>query len=281
MKSFNDFFKFHNGGQIPAIGFGTYLASEQACYDSVREALKVGYRLIDTAAFYRNERAVGAAVRDSGVPRKEIFVTTKVWITDQGYEKTKKAFENSLRILDLQYVDLYLIHWPIPTGHSADYKKLNAGSWKAMTEFIDEGILKFAGVSNFMPQHIDELMQTSDYLPVVNQIECHPGLNNTETIDYCKKKGIVVQAWRPLMKGTAGQTPLLTEIANNHGCTASQVCLAWLIARDICPVPKSVTPSRIKENADVFDIRLTEKELELIDNLPQQRLGSHPLNLNK
>lgn len=281
MKSFTDFFELHNGGQIPVIGFGTYQADEQECYDSVREALKVGYRLIDTAALYRNEHAVGAAIRDSGIPRNRIFVTTKVWITDQGYDKTKRAFERSVDLLGLDYVDLYLIHWPIPTGHNHDYKELNAGSWKAMTEFICEGTLRFAGVSNFLPQHIEELMQTSDYLPVVNQIECHPGLNRFETVEYCKKKGIVTQAWRPIMKGSAEKMPLLAEIAKNHGCTASQICLSWLLARDICPIPKSVTPSRIKENIEVFDIKLSEREIELINDLPTQRLGPDPPALNK
>lgn len=281
METLKSYYTLHDGSRLPKIGFGTYKARRQECYDAVREALKTGYRHIDTAAFYENEREVGAAIRDSGIPRSEIFLTTKVWFTDQGYDKTCCAFEKSLSLLDSGYIDLYLIHWPIPTGHAHDYKQLNAGSWRAMTEFIKQGCLKSAGVSNFLPQHIDELMESSDYLPVVNQIECHPGLNQDETVDYCRKKGIAVEAWRPLLQGNASSESVLTDIAKNHGCTAAQVCISWLLARGLCPLPKSVTPARIRENAEALSLQLTKDECDAIALMPSHRLGAHPLYMNK
>lgn len=281
MKSLNDKFPLIGGGGLPCVGFGTYLARDKECYDAVREALKVGYRHIDTAAFYGNEKIVGDAIKDSGINRKDVFVTTKVWVTDQGYDKTMRAFEKSFRELDIGYLDLYLIHWPIPTGHAHDYEQLNDGSWKAMTLMVEQGALKYAGVSNFLPCHIESLIKNSDYRPVVNQIECHPALNQDETVEYCLKNGIIVEAWRPLMHGNADEYPVLTKIAERHGCTASQVCLAWLLERGICPIPKSVTPSRIRENADVFEIKLTPEEMREINAMPEHRFGSHPLTFNK
>lgn len=281
MKSLSDTFVLNGGGAIPCVGFGTYLSKDRECYDAVKEALKIGYRHIDTAAFYGNENIVGNAIKDSGIKREEIFVTTKVWVTDQGYDKTMRAFEKSFGALDIGYIDLYLIHWPIPTGHAHDYRQLNDGSWKAMTSMIKQGALKCAGVSNFLPQHIEQLTENSDYLPVVNQIECHPALNQIETVEYCRSKGIVTEAWRPLMKGNAADYPVLAEIAKKHNRTASQICLAWLLERGICPLPKSVTPSRIRENAEIFDISLTAEEIEAINAMPEQRFGAHPLFFNK
>lgn len=269
------------GKSIPLVGLGTYLSSRNECYDAVRHALKVGYRHVDTASFYKNEDLVGAAIRDSGINREEIFVTTKLWNTDQGYDSTLRAFENSITALNLDYVDLYLIHWPIPTGHSHDYRQLNADSWSAMLRLKNEGVIKSLGVSNFLPQHIDELMTTTDSLPEVNQIEMHPGLNQTETVEYCKNKGIVVEAWRPVLKGGADTVPTLKRIADVHGVSSSQVCLAWLLSKGVVPLPKSVTPSRIEENSDVFEISLSESEIKEIDEMDEIRLGSHPLSLNK
>lgn len=281
MKSLTDTFPLAGGGSIPCLGLGTYKAEKQECYDAVRAALEIGYRHIDTAAFYGNEDAVGQAIRDSGISRSDIFVTTKVWHTDQGYDKTMRAFEKSFEALNLGYIDLYLIHWPIPKGHLGDYKQLNAGSWRAIVSHIKGGALRFGGVSNFLPQHIEELAETGDYMPVVNQIECHPGLNQDETVDYCRKKGILVEAWRPLLRGGADKFPLLAEIARAHNCSATQICIAWLLARGICPLPKSVHADRIKENADVFGINLSEEEVRLINGLPEYRLGSTPLDFAK
>lgn len=269
------------GKSIPVLGFGTYLSTGDECYNAVRHALKTGYRHVDTAAFYRNENLVGAAIRDSGIKREDVFVTTKLWNTDQGYDSTLKAFEKSLTALNLDYVDLYLIHWPIPTGHAHDYRQLNADSWRAMLRLKNEGVIKSLGVSNFLPQHIDELMTTTDSLPEVNQIEMHPGLNQTETVEYCKSKGIVVEAWRPVLKGGADNIPAVKKIANKRGVTSSQICLSWLLHKGVVPLPKSVTPSRIEENANVFGITLSESEIAEIDNIPEIRLGSHPLTLNK
>jgi len=186
------------------VGFGTYLSrSGDECYDAVREAIKTGYRHIDTAAFYENEQSVGQAIKDSGIKREEIFVTTKLWNDDQGYDKTMRAFEKSYKNLGLDYIDLYLIHWPIPKGREHDYLALNAGSWRAFAELRSQKLIRSMGVSNFLPEHIDDLIAASDITPAVNQIELHPALPQNETVKYCEKHGIIVEAWRPILKGEA------------------------------------------------------------------------------
>ena len=281
MRNLTDKFTLNDGFSMPIVGFGTYLSTEQECYDAVRHALKVGYRHIDTASFYKNERVVGDAVRDSKINRDEIFVTTKLWNTDQGYDSALRAFEKSYENLNPGYVDLYLIHWPIPTGHAHDYRTLNADSWKAMNERRGQGLIRSLGVSNFLPEHIDQLCSTTEYAPVVNQIEMHPGLNQTETVEYCLKRGIVVEAWRPVMKGLAGDQPVIAKIANETGASTAQVCIAWLLSKGVCPLPKSVTPARIAENAEAINITLTKEQISAIDDMPEIRLGSHPLTLNK
>ncbi len=270
----------NDGYAIPRLGFGTYLSkSGDECYYAVREALKTGYRHIDTASFYRNEESVGQAIRDSGIPREQVFVTTKLWNDDQGYDNAMRAFEKSFKALNLAYVDLYLIHWPIPYGHENDYRELNLGSWKAFIELREQKLVRSVGVSNFMPEHIEYLTEQSGVKPCVNQIELHPALVQRDTTDYCKANGIVVEAWRPIMRGEAAQYPVLEEIAEKHGVSASQVCIAWSLLSGYVPLPKSVHADRIRENADVFNIALDDEDMARIAAMPEHRYGSHPLKL--
>lgn len=281
MFSINDKIKLLDGNYIPQLGFGTYLSEPSDCYRSVLTALKAGYRHIDTAAFYQNEDAVGNAIKASGIDRKDIFVTTKVWNDDQGYDKTMKAFEKSYKNLGLDYIDLYLIHWPIPKDRENDYASLNDGTWKAFSELKDQGLIRSMGVSNFMPEHIERLFDSSGIMPVINQIELHPALRQTETVEYCASKGIAIEAWRPILKGTADTFPQLTTLAQKYGVTPTQICLRWHLQKGYIPLPKSVTDSRIIENANIYSFALTNDDMALIDTIDERRFGPHPNSFGK
>lgn len=281
-ESLSTRYKLSDGYEIPCVGFGTYLSENgQECYDAVRTAIKTGYRHIDTASFYRNEDSVGQAIRDCGLAREKLFVTTKLWNDDQGYDNTLRAFEKSYTALGLDYFDLYLIHWPIPQGREHDYRELNEGTWRAFIELREQGLVHSIGVSNFLPEHIDYLVARTNVPPVVDQIEAHPGLPQRELAQYCKANGILVEAWRPLMKGDASKSPELIRIAEKHGVTPSQVALRWALQIGYIPLPKSVTPSRIKENADIFGFTLDDEDMAIIAGIQEKRYGYHPLSFGK
>lgn len=266
--SLTDSFTMHNGKTIPCIGYGTYKTSEEEVYDAVIAAIKAGYRHIDTAAFYKNEAGVGRAVRECGVPREEIFVTSKVWNTDRGYENTKKAFAESMERLGLEYMDLYLIHWPANKKQFGDEaKKINADTWRALEELYAEGKIRAIGLSNFLPHHIEELMEEAKVKPMVNQIEFHPGWAQLEISEYCRKKDIVVEAWSPLGRKDALDNEVLREIGAKYQKGTAQVCIRWVMQHGILPLPKTVNPDRMAENADVFDFELTAEEMRTIDEL--------------
>lgn len=263
-----DSFTMHNGKTIPCIGYGTYKTSEEEVYDAVIAAIKAGYRHIDTAAFYKNEAGVGRAVRECGVPREEIFVTSKVWNTDRGYENTKKAFAESMERLGLEYMDLYLIHWPANKKQFGDEaKKINADTWRALEELYAEGKIRAIGLSNFLPHHIEELMEGAKVKPMVDQIEFHPGWAQLEISEYCRKKDIVVEAWSPLGRKDALDNEVLREIGAKYQKGTAQVCIRWVMQHGILPLPKTVNPDRMAENADVFDFELTAEEMRTIDEL--------------
>lgn len=267
-RSLTDSFTMHNGKTIPCIGYGTYKTSEEEVYDAVIAAIKAGYRHIDTAAFYKNEAGVGRAVRECGVPREEIFVTSKVWNTDRGYENTKKAFAESMERLGLEYMDLYLIHWPANKKQFGDEaKKINAETWRALEELYAEGKVRAIGLSNFLPHHIEELMEGAKVKPMVDQIEFHPGWAQLEVSEYCRKKDIVVEAWSPLGRKDALDNDVLREIGAKYQKGTAQVCIRWIIQHGILPLPKTVNPDRMVENADVFDFELTAEEMRIIDEL--------------
>lgn len=263
-----DCFTMSNGKTIPCVGYGTYKTSEEEVYDAVLSAVKAGYRHIDTAAYYHNEEGVGRAVRECGVPRKELFLTSKVWNTDRGYEKTKKAFADSMERLGLDYLDLYLIHWPANRKQFGDEaKRINAETWKALEELYAEGKVKAIGLSNFLPHHIEELMESAKVKPMANQIEFHPGWAQLEVSEYCQKNDIVVEAWSPLGRKAVLDNEVLKGIGEKYGKGAAQVCVRWILQHDILPLPKTVNPGRMAENADVFDFELSAEEMKIIDGL--------------
>ncbi|CAA7196364.1 aldo/keto reductase [Chryseobacterium potabilaquae] len=269
----------NDGNKIPLVGFGTYKSTEEEGIQSITDALKLGYRLIDSATIYENEDVVGRAIKKSGVPREEIVLTTKLWRTNLGYKEAKIAFEESLKKLDLQYVDLYLIHWPANAKNYDNWQKANSDSWRAMEELVEEGKIKSIGVSNFWKEHLEALSQTSKIVPAVNQIEFHPGYWQPELTEYCKKQGIVVESWSPLARGKVFGNELLQGIAKKHNRSVSQICLRWVIQHDVVVIPKSNTFQRIQENINIFDFELSEEEMKQINQLPEMGFSGELPNI--
>jgi diketogulonate reductase-like aldo/keto reductase len=268
----------NNGIQMPQFGLGVWQAKDgQEVETAVTTALQCGYRLIDTAAVYGNERGVGRAIANSGIPREEVFVTTKVWNADQGYDETLAAFAKSLERLELEYVDLYLIHWPVPA------KDKYVQTWKALERLYSEGKVRAIGVSNFTIEYLDRLMSESTVIPAVNQVELHPFLTQTNLRDYCTAHNIAVEAYSPL-SGTGGnllEEPVLQEIGERYGKSPAQVVLRWHIQHNLIVIPKSVTPERIAQNIAIFDFELTQDDMNRIDSLNSDtRVGSDPTTAN-
>lgn len=259
------YFTLNNGVKMPKVGLGTFLAKDgDETYTAVLEALRAGYRHIDTAAIYRNEESVGRAIKDSGVLREEIFVTTKLWSNAQGYESAKNAFDESLRKLQLDYVDLYLIHWP-------KTYELARESWIAMEELYFEGKVRSIGVSNFNIHHLEDLLSIATIIPSVNQVELHPGLQHHKLQQYCEGHGIYLVSHTPLMKGQVFEMDELKSLANKHNKSIVNIVVRWGLQRNIFMIPKSVTPERIKENYDVFDFELSEEDMQIIRKLNKGR----------
>ena len=257
--------KLNNGVLMPIEGFGVFQIPDAAqCLDAVGCALKTGYRLIDTASVYDNERAVGNAIKDSDIDRSEIFLTTKVWTSQMGYDRTMKAFENSLKRLGQDYLDLYLIHMP--------YGDV-AGTWRAMERLYHEGRIRSIGVCNFSEAHLTDLCLSSEVKPMVNQVECHPFTQQTGMLTLCKENGIQLEAWAPFAEGKneVFSNPLLGDIARSHGKTVGQVILRWNIQRGVVIIPKSVRYERIVENSEIFDFSLSENEMSLIAGLDTRK----------
>lgn len=259
----------NDGNSIPIIGLGTYKSMKEDGIESIKNALTKGYRLIDTAAKYNNEEEIGRGIAESGIDRKEIIVTTKLWRENLGYKETKKAFELSLEKLGLTYVDLYLIHWPANAKNYTDWQKANADSWRSMEELQAEGKIRSIGVSNFWQEHLEALFQTANVIPAVNQIEFHPGYWQPELTAFCKKNGIVVESWSPLARGKILGNQVLKIIAEKHNKSVSQICLRWVIQHETIVIPKSSTLQRIEENISIFDFELSEEEMKQINELPE------------
>lgn len=246
---------------MPILGFGVYQVPDaEECERSVSQAIEAGYRLIDTAAIYMNEEAVGNAVKKSGVPREEIFVTTKLWISDAGYERTKKAFEKSLRKLQLDYLDLYLIHQPFGDVY---------GAWRAMEELYREGVIKTIGISNFPPDRVMDLIIHNEVVPAVNQIETHPFHQQTETQKFLSENNVQIESWGPFAEGRNDifQNKLLGSIGEKYGKSIAQVILRWFVQRGVVVIPKSVRKERIAENFNIFDFELTARDMDTIETL--------------
>ena len=264
------FYTLNNGVSIPVLGFGTWKAENgEVAYQAVLEALKAGYRHIDTAAIYKNEESVGRAIRDSGIPRQEIFVTTKLWNTNHSYDEARQAFEESMEKLGLDYLDLYLIHWPNPKPlrKNDEWKTRNAEVWRAMEDLYKEGKIRAIGVSNFLPHHLDALLETVRVIPAVNQVRLAPGVYQEEVVDYCREKGILLEAWGPFGQGELFEKKEVQEIAAKHEKSVAQIALAWSLAEGFLPLPKSVTASRIQSNFDCFGIELSKYEQEVLKTI--------------
>ncbi|MBS5317029.1 MAG: aldo/keto reductase [Clostridiales bacterium] len=268
-KNLQDTYTLANDVQIPCIGFGTWQTPDgETAINSVKAALRAGYRHIDTAACYGNEASVGQAIKESGVPREEIFVTSKVWNTERGYEKTLAAFETTMAKLDLDYVDLYLIHWPAAANQFENWKEINAQTWRALEELYIKGKVKAIGVSNFLPHHLEALLEGAKVVPMVNQIEYHPGFMQAESVDFCKAHNILVEAWSPLGTGNVLNNETLIMMAQKYSKTVAQICIRWVLQHGLLPLPKSITESRIIENTEVFDFELKEEDMAIIDAIP-------------
>lgn len=261
--------RLSNGVTIPRIGYGTYRVSDtQSGLKAVKDAIEAGYRLLDTAAMYQNEEEVGQAVRESGIPRKELFVTSKVANVDRGYDSTLRAFDRSLRLLEMDYLDLYLIHWPADKAHTSEWNRINADTWRALERLLNEGRVRSIGVSNFMPEHLDALAQEARVKPMVNQIEFHPGWMQPEVLEWCRRRDVAVEGWSPLGRKRVLENPLLREVAQRYGKSVAQICLRWAVQHGVIPLPKTVNPARMRSNLDIFDFTISEADMRLIDSMP-------------
>jgi len=260
----------NNDLEMPWLGLGVFQSKEgNEVINAVKVALDCGYRSIDTAAIYHNERGVGQAIGESSVPREAIFLTSKVWNSEQGYESTMKAFEESLEKLKTEYLDLYLIHWP--------KGRKSVKTWKAMEELYKKGRIKAIGVSNFLVHHLEDFLPECKVVPAVNQVEFHPTLIQPDLLEFCRNKGIQLEAWSPIMKGKVNDLPVLQALAAKYGKTPVQVTLRWEIQKGVVTIPKSVTNKRIVDNADIFDFELSSEDMDKIDRLDKnQRIGPHP-----
>lgn len=267
MESLNDRFILSNGVEVPCIGYGTWqVPNGKTGVDAILEALKMGYRHIDTASVYENEESVGEAIRQSGIKREELFITSKLWNTDRGYDKALKAFNTSMKKLKLDYLDLYLIHWP--AVKFSNWRDININTWSAFETLYREEKVRSIGVSNFKRFRIKSLMQVVEIMPHVNQIEFHPGFMQLPTVEFCKNTDVVVSAWGPLGGGKILDSPELKAIASKYNKSVSQLCIRWCLQHNVLPLPKSVNKGRIMENADVFDFFISSADMETIDNLP-------------
>lgn len=256
-----------NGVKMPNLAFGTFKVNEGDDVQVILDAIEAGYRHFDTAAFYNTEEALGKAIKKSGIPREEFFVTTKVWKTYMGYEGAKKSFEESLEKLDMDYVDLLLIHWPRPDEKS-DWKKLDIETWKAFEETYKEGRAKAIGVSNFLNHHIQNILDNCEVVPMVNQIEFHPGYIQKDVVDFDKEHGIVVEDWSPLGRERVFKDELLNKLAQKYGKSVAQICLAFALQMDVVPLPKSSSAERMKQNMDI-DFELEKEDFEKIVNMEE------------
>ncbi|MGG7143061.1 aldo/keto reductase [Clostridium nigeriense] len=262
-----------NGVKIPSIGFGTYkLGENEKAVNTLKHALEVGYRHIDTAAFYGTEEAVGMAIKESNVKREDIFLATKLWNDCHGYENAMNAFKESTKKMGVDYLDLYLIHWP---------NELNADTWRALEDLYTEGKVKAIGVCNFKIGHLEELKKTAKIMPMTNQIEIHPGCTQKDMIEYCKENNIQLVAWSPIMRGKILTEPIMIELSKKYNKTIPQITLRWHIQNGIIPIPKSSNEGRIKENFNVFDFEISKEDMLKIDSLNKnENVSGVPENTN-
>lgn len=270
----------HNGYGIPCVGFGTWQMLGDAAVKAIKTGISYGYRHIDTAPVYQNEKSVGQAIRECGVPREELFITSKLWNTERGYDKTMAAFERTMQDLGLEYLDLYLIHWPASPHQFDNWEDLNRETWRAMTDLYKKGRIKAIGVSNFLPHHLKALMEM-EVKPMVNQMEYHPGMlqlkDHRKAYEYCRENDIQLAAYSPMGNGRMLRNPLLMELADKYHKSVAQLCIRWCLQNDVLPLPKTATPERIRANMEVFDFVISEEDMAIIDGMAYcGGSGEHP-----
>lgn len=254
--------KLNNGNYIPSIGFGTSLLTGNECIETIKKAIEVGYRHIDTASAYKNEIEIGEAIKHSNVKREKLFITSKVWKDSMGFDNTIKSFNETLNNLNLKYIDLFLIHWPKNNDN-----KLNIETWKALEKLYEYGKVKSIGVSNFLQQHLKIILDNCNIVPAVNQLEFHPGLTRKETVDFCKKNGIIIEAWSPLGKGKMLDNENLIRLSKKYNRSVAQICLKWCLQNEVIPLPKSQSEDRMKQNLNVFDFVISNEDMHEINNM--------------
>ena len=267
------FMLLSNGVKIPSIGFGTYKSGDdEETAKIIKNALNLGYKMIDTASFYNNEVGIGNGIKESGIDRKDIFIVTKLWNDDHGYDNTIEAFNKSLNNLQVDYIDLYLIHWP---------NKLNAETWRAFEHLYETGKVKAIGVCNFKVEHLEELKKTAKIMPMVNQVEIHPFSTKNNIINYCKDNNIKVVAWSPISRGRVLSNDLMIDLSQKYKKSIVQIVLRWHMQKGVIPIPKSSNENRIKENMDIFDFEISSEDMKAIDSLDEgdyMSVTTPPLN---
>ena len=267
----------NNGVEIPAVAFGTYKAADGKSADVIRTAIEAGYRYFDTASFYGTETYLAEAVRESGISRDEIFIASKLWKTEMGYDNVKKAFERTLENLETDYLDLYLIHWPLPEPGYKEWKQLDKETWRAMEELYQEGKIRAIGLSNFLPHHIENILEDCTVRPAVDQIEYHPGYSQEAVVQYCKERHILVQAWSPIGRQRVLTEGLVQELAEKYGVSPARICLKFAVQRGIIPLPKSSSMERMKDNLDLYSFEMEQEDIWRLATMPQAGWsGEHP-----
>lgn len=270
-------FTLNTGRTVPAIGYGTYKSVGDDSSRIFLEAIRQGYRYLDTASFYENEAEIGRAAKESGVARSKLFLASKVWKTEMGYDETMRAAERSLNRLGTDYLDLYLIHWPRPDFENPDWKALNRETWRAMERLYEEGVVHAIGVSNFLPHHIENLAVSGNVAPAVNQIEFHPGYPQLETVSYCHEHNILPQAWSPLGRTRVLRDPLIETLSENYGKTPAQICLCYALMHGVMPLPKASSADRMRENFDAASFSMEPEDVAVLDGMETTGWsGLHP-----
>ena len=267
----------NNGVEIPAVAFGTYKAADGKSADVIRAAIGAGYRYFDTASFYGTETYLAEAIRESGIPRREFFIASKLWKDEMGYENVKSAFERTLNNLRTDYLDLYLIHWPLPEPGYKEWRQLDKETWRAMEELYEAGKIRAIGLSNFLPHHIENILKDCRVRPAVDQIEYHPGYSQEAVVNYCRERGILVQAWSPIGRSRVLDEPLVKELAAKYDVSPAQICLKLAVQRNIIPLPKSSSEDRMRENLDLYSFELEQDDIWRLSTMPQTGWsGEHP-----
>lgn len=277
MKSIYDTYTLNNGVKIPCVAYGTYKAKDENGADIITAAVEEGYRYFDTASYYETEEYVAEAIKRSGLPREEFFIATKLWKEEMGYEETLAAFERSLKRLNTDYIDLYLIHWPKPTPNCKDWKQLDIDTWRALEKLYKEGKVRAIGLSNFLPHHLDNILANCEIKPMVNQIEYHAGYTQEATVQYCKQHDILVQAWSPISRGRIFHDVTLIELAEKYQVSVAKLALRFCIQNGIVPLPKAASRERMRENMNLFDFEISDEDMKRINTIPQVGWsGEHP-----